>query len=83
VEGDSLIVAFRSAGFDRAERRRHLPEQLGVDLRHRRHRAHERVEPREEARELGVRVGQVARDGLEVAEQRRQARDRVVQRGTA
>jgi hypothetical protein len=80
--GDRGLQVGRVA-VDRPERRRHLSEQLRVDLRHRRHRAHERVEPVQEASQLGARVRKVTGDRFEVPKQRRQTRDRVVERRPA
>ena len=81
VEGDSAIAdcqRVRVAG-DRLERRRHVREQLRGGLRDRRQRPGEPVQRVDQRGQAGARIRQCSRDRLEVAEQRRQARERVVQ----
>src|SRR3981081_4727713 len=61
---------------DRRERRGHVGEQPGVDARHRPDDGRGSAELLEEARELGVPAGQVARHRLEVVEELRELVDR-------
>jgi hypothetical protein len=66
---------------ERVEGVGHLREQLRLLARHRRGLARRAAEPLEEARQLGVRVAEVLHHRLEVAQERVEGGDRLVERG--